>query len=256
MNKYEKWYTQIIENSKARHKGEVYTERHHIVPSCLGGADTASNLTNLTAREHFICHWLLTKIYHAGEEHWKMLNAFRMMRAENPNQQRYETKITARVYENLKIEYSKLQSEKVSGENNPMYGKSHSAEAKAKISNANKGRIQSPEEKQRQVEAMTGRKRKPFSEEWKANLKKAHAGENNPMYGKAHSADTKRKISERMTGKKQDPEVVERRRQAQLNLNLKREKKLCPHCNQEISVNTYPRWHGENCQKNPSKTLT
>jgi hypothetical protein len=65
---------------------------------------------------------LLTKIYPTGEEHWKMINAFRMMRAKNPNQQRYSTKITSRVYENLKKEYSALQSTRVSGENNPMYG--------------------------------------------------------------------------------------------------------------------------------------
>lgn len=40
-----------------------------------------------------------------------------------------------------------------------------------------------------------GRKRPPFSEEWKRNL--ARLGETNPFYGKQHSSETKQKISDR-----------------------------------------------------------
>ena len=32
------------------------------------------------------------------------------------------------------------------------------------------------------------------------------------------------------------------------NRGLKRDKKECPHCNRHVSVNTYPRWHGDNCK--------
>ena len=47
---------------------DLYTEDHHIVPSCLSGPDEPDNLVRLTAREHFIAHRLLSKIhpYHAG----------------------------------------------------------------------------------------------------------------------------------------------------------------------------------------------
>lgn len=41
----------------------TYTEVHHIIPRSLGGTNNKSNLTTLTAREHFICHWLLCKIH-------------------------------------------------------------------------------------------------------------------------------------------------------------------------------------------------
>ncbi|MGL4353054.1 MAG: HNH endonuclease signature motif containing protein [Aeromonas popoffii] len=41
----------------------VYTERHHILPSCMGGGDGPENLIRLSAREHFIAHRLLAKIY-------------------------------------------------------------------------------------------------------------------------------------------------------------------------------------------------
>lgn len=132
MNKYQKWYSYITQNGKtSKDEGD---ERHHIVPRSLGGNDDPQNIAFITPREHFVCHWLLTKIYPSGEEHWKMINAFRMMRAENSNQQRYSTKITSRVYENLKREYSILQSERMSGENNPMWGKTHSDEARRLIS--------------------------------------------------------------------------------------------------------------------------
>lgn len=42
---------------------EGYTERHHIIPSCIGGGDEPENLIRLTAREHFVAHRLLAKIY-------------------------------------------------------------------------------------------------------------------------------------------------------------------------------------------------
>jgi hypothetical protein len=100
MTKYEKWYTSITHNAKDRTL-QAYTETHHIMPKRLGGTDEKANLVKLTAREHFICHWLLTK-FTAGEDKHKMLNALRMMRAEKYGQERYKTKITARVYESIK----------------------------------------------------------------------------------------------------------------------------------------------------------
>jgi len=63
---YQKIYDQIIERARkeGRKKGEgVYYEAHHIVPKCLGGKNTKSNLILLTAKEHFLCHWLLHRLY-------------------------------------------------------------------------------------------------------------------------------------------------------------------------------------------------
>jgi hypothetical protein len=40
-----------------------YSERHHIIPKCMGGDNTPDNLCFLSAREHFIAHFLLIKIY-------------------------------------------------------------------------------------------------------------------------------------------------------------------------------------------------
>lgn len=252
MNKYNTWYIAITNKAKNRQL-EGYSELHHIIPRSLGGQDTADNLVQLTAREHFICHWLLTKMYPAGNEYCKMLNALRMMRAENSNQQRYTTKITARVYSKLKEDYSVLQSIKVSGENNPMYGDKfyRSEEGRLAQSNAVLGErngAKSAEVRQKISNSKKGKKRNAFSEEWRNKLSAAHTGELNSRYGVEVTEETRKKISERLKGRKQDPGRVELRRQKQLALGMKRDKKLCPHCNTEIAVNAYPRWHGDNCK--------
>ena len=246
MNKYEKWYASITSRGQIRQL-DSYTEKHHILPESLGGLNTPENLTVLTAREHFICHWLLTKIYKEGEAHWKMLNAIRIMRAENKNQQRYFTKITSKVYSNLKEEYSHLQSERMRGENNPMFGKYQTDYAKQLISNSNRGRIQPDQEKQNQKAAQLGKKRKPFSDEWKAKMSESKTGANNNRYGVEVLEETKEKIRQKAIGRKQSPETVAKK--AEAIRGLKREKKLCPHCNNEVAVNGYVRWHGDNCKQ-------
>lgn len=248
MSKYERWY-QIITQSgkKVREPG---LERHHIVPESLGGSDDPHNVTFITPREHFICHWLLTKVYKTGEPHWKMINALRMMRAENPNQKRYNTKITSRVYDKLKREYAKLQSERVSGENNPMHGAKFYRSADGKMRqraaiSGDKNGAKQPNARKKISESKLGKSRGEFTDEWRTNLSKNHKSKQTGFNG-AVSEKTKQKIGNALRGRKQDPETVKKK--ADAIRGLKREKLLCPHCNKLIAVNTYPRWHGDNCK--------
>ena len=55
-NKYKKWYFSIIENAKNRTYIHSKYEKHHIIPSSLGGNNSRDNIVLLTFREHFICH--------------------------------------------------------------------------------------------------------------------------------------------------------------------------------------------------------
>jgi hypothetical protein len=250
MNKYTRWYNQIISNAQNRIV-EGYTERHHIQPRSLGGADTPDNLVNLTAREHFVCHWLLTKMT-TGEARYKMLNALRMMRAEKEGQQRYETAITSRVYESIKQEYAQLQSKRYSGKNNPMYGdkfyRSEDGKQRQKdaITGVNNGAKQE-NARQKISQSKLGKKREQFSEEWRVKMSDSKQGEKNNRFGVEVSEDTRKKIGDKIRGRKQTDE--EKARRAEANKGKVKPKKLCPHCGQMIAVNTYPRWHGENCSQ-------
>lgn len=217
MNKYTRWYNQIIEQAKSR-TIDGYVEKHHVIPRSLGGSNDADNLVCLTAREHFICHWLLTKM-HLGDARGKMINALYLMQGKNKYQDRY---INSKVYEKLRQEYSQY------------------------ISDLNTGRVQPLEEKARQIAAITGRKRAPFSDEWKAKMSASKVGKNNNRYGATVSDETKQKMREKALGRKQSAETIAKKIAA--TQGKKREKKLCPHCNQMIAVNTYSRWHGDKCK--------
>lgn len=244
MNKYTKWYTNITENAKKRNL-DCYTESHHIQPRSLGGLDTPDNLVELTPQEHFICHWLLVKMT-TGQDHHKMLNALRMMRAENSNQQRYDTKITARVYAKIKEEYAELQSKRFTGKGNGFYGKSHTSEAKERIRQKNLGNKLTPEQHAKLIKNCTGKKKPPITEEHRAKLSAAKQGKNNNMYGKTHSEETRAKQRAKAVGRKQSEETIQKK--ADAVRGSKREKKLCPRCNQLVAVNGYARWHGDNCK--------
>lgn len=62
-----------------------YTETHHIVPLCVGGLDVPDNLVVLTAREHYIAHALLVKIYYNTEHIHKLVYAFNFMCCDSHN---------------------------------------------------------------------------------------------------------------------------------------------------------------------------
>lgn len=117
---YQKIYNKIIENRKNNPLSkDIYGEKHHIIPKCLGGDNKKENLVKLTAREHFLCHYCLVKIYEGKAGYHKMLHAFMIMKAGSQKGQRY---LNSRLYDGLKQKYSKQQSIKQSGKNNSSFG--------------------------------------------------------------------------------------------------------------------------------------
>ena len=119
---YQSVYDKIIQNAKSR-KATGYTEKHHIIPKSLGGSDTKTNLVELTAREHFICHWLLYKIYKDDKFNGpKMLKAFGMMlNVKNSTQCRYKSGVSV-LYEKFKIALSNHRKNHSVGVLNTQYG--------------------------------------------------------------------------------------------------------------------------------------
>lgn len=77
-NKYSKWYFSICNKAKTRSSTRKdaknilgYVEGHHIIPQSIQHNNL---IVYLTPREHFICHWLLTKML-IGENKSKMCYA-------------------------------------------------------------------------------------------------------------------------------------------------------------------------------------
>lgn len=116
---YKKVYEVIIHNRQLN-PCDGYIERHHIIPKSLGGGDDSGNIVALTAREHFVCHCLLAKMYPEESFEWhKMNHAFMMMKCNSLTQNRY---FNSRLYESLRGNFISVMAFAQSGQRNSQYG--------------------------------------------------------------------------------------------------------------------------------------
>jgi hypothetical protein len=178
---YQRIYNQIIERAQNR-KLEGYKERHHIIPKCMGGSNDKSNLVDLTAREHFICHMLLCEI-HPDEN--KLVTSLWLMVIGKKRKKENQYLIGSRIYESLKIKNSLNQSK-------IKKGRKLSEETKQKMRQAKLGKKLSDGHKQkmRKPKSSTENMSRPKSEETKEKIRQSMLGQNkNKM-----SDETKRKI--------------------------------------------------------------
>ena len=112
-NKYYNWYCNIIQNAQTRTMLTEYFENHHIVPRSLGGTNDKSNIASLTAREHFICHILLTK-FTIGNSLHKMLYAANMM-CQISREYQHRHMPSSRLYEIVKRKFGIMHSARLTG---------------------------------------------------------------------------------------------------------------------------------------------
>ena len=78
----------------------------------MGGTNAKSNIVKLTAREHFICHWLLTKMT-TGDYKNKMTYAhWRMVNTKNSNRHI----VTSKTYEFARLEFDKINRGRIASE--------------------------------------------------------------------------------------------------------------------------------------------
>lgn len=133
---YQLHYDNLMKTRKLRIPDKnVYYENHHIVMKSMGGTNDKDNLVMLTAREHFLAHWLLWRIYRNKQSAY----AFSMMCNPGKTGNR---KITSSIgYSEMREAMSKLTPIRKSqkGCDNVMFGKTHSILTKIKMRNTKIG---------------------------------------------------------------------------------------------------------------------
>lgn len=61
---YDLHYDNLILRARSRISSlDLYYEKHHVVPKCMGGTNDKSNIVKLTPEEHYVAHQLLVKIF-------------------------------------------------------------------------------------------------------------------------------------------------------------------------------------------------
>ncbi len=217
---YQRHYDLLI--NRARHrKLTVYSEKHHVIPRCLGGGDESENIVQLTAEEHYVAHQLLVKIY--PNSRGLVFAAWMMCNGQRRSNKRYAW---------LKRKQLQALSETHRGKKMPEWNR-------LKLIEANTGRPCSDETRKKISKAQIG---KVLTEEHRRKLSESHKG-------KKLSEETRRRMSE--AGKK----VIwtEERKQ-----NLSRAKQgvktgpckmaECPHCGKIGAGGVMRRWHFDRCK--------
>lgn len=165
----------IVERGQWNIPDGEYWEGHHIMPVCKGGSGVRNNRSKhvnviwLYPEEHYKAHEIL---FEDNEHDIQLALAWQFISDKH--------KISMEEYGKLKKQLSLLISKRMSGENNPMYGKKRilSEETKRKISESTKGKNNPMYGKGYKLK---GRK---FSEEHRKKIGNAVRGEKNGMYGK------------------------------------------------------------------------
>ena len=193
-NKYTKCYYSIVERAKSRVLStEIYTEKHHVVPSSLGGTNEKSNLVKLTAREHFICHLLLPKML-TGVKKRNMTFAIWSMLNRDHSKQRLRHKVNSHVYQRLKTQIA------------------------IAISESNTGRTRTKEFCKLMSKLKTGRKRPQISGSNHYTHQEGYiskiTGENHYLYGKTQDEVTNQKRRVKVLGTKRSEETKKKQSDA------------------------------------------
>lgn len=172
-------YARFIDRLKGQ-SVDGYSEVHHIVPRSLGGSDDADNLIRLTARQHFIAHWMLARAIGGSAA-----RAFFMM----SNFGKYG-QVNSTTYAIARQEYAKQVSQQLKQcPNVPIFTDAH----REKLRQAKLGRKLSDETKRKVGEAQRGRK---LSEETRRRISESKKGKATRGCGWKHSEETRKKMTE------------------------------------------------------------
>lgn len=138
---YQQIYNSIISNALRANRvktKEIYYEKHHIIPKFMGGLDD-KNTVLLTAREHFICHHLLTKFV-PSQFKSKAAYAFWAMCNQLKGDVKRDYKVSSKVYSYAKLQFSLHNSKRHKGKTMPKEWV-EKLRIRMKNNNPNKGKI-------------------------------------------------------------------------------------------------------------------
>lgn len=265
-NKYTRWYYAIIESAR-NNPPEGYTEKHHIIPKCMGGTNEPENLVSLSARQHFICHLLLPKMTNGKHRRDSSFALWSMLYGHSKNHQRY--KPSARIYEISKKKIARAISELHTGKevsketrekirkkalgrssskkgktNIELYGEEKAAIISQKASESSKGQIAWNKGKEH--------KWRKHTEESKRKISEGNKGKTF-----THTDETKEKISKSMKGREnywlkgQTPwtKIHGHTEETKEKLRNPKQKFICDVCGKSVGgKSNLDRWHNENCK--------
>lgn len=218
---YKKIYDSICKRAKLEIKdrkrkkklGFEYYEGHHILPKCLGGCGWANNpnhpnIVLLTAREHFLCHWLLHEMH---PKNYKLALAFDgMCTLKGKKQYRYIP--SSRIVEYAKIISSSLHSEY-------MKNTFWTEDMREHMKIVHTGKTHSKET----IELMKVRIKESITDEIRQKRSERIYGDNNPA--KREEVQKKMKIAAK-----------------------NRKRVFCPYCKKDGPINQMKQWHFDNCK--------
>lgn len=232
---YQKIHDEIITQAKIRKIDKtLYYEKHHIIPKCLGGDNSKDNLVKLTAREHYIIHWLLVKIY---KDNHKLISALHLMTySGSKNSGRYAS-------------YTFKYARELWNDANKKI--CNTSENKIRVSKIHSGKVckESTKDKLRLVDREYLK-----TQEYRDNMSKCTSGELNGMYGKKHTNESKIKMSQNLDRDnlsklaKQQWSDDEMRKKMIASMKVPKKKLECPHCAKVGGSSNMKRYHFNKCK--------
>lgn len=228
---YSKIYNELITDAVQNPKLDVYKETHHIIPKCLGGSDLPENLVRLTARQHYLAHWLLYKIHRTSS----LVHAWHNMSRVGKGQQ--DRTVNSHLFEYCKKERRKKMSEQYSGKGNNFYGKTHNEETKRRLSEIHSGKMYKTDEQIKDwVESVA---KKPKTKEHREKISRKGLVMLQHIRTKeivrVPYTDDRLHSDEWVNPRKITPEA----------------KYKCMYCDVVTTASNLKRWHNDNCKRKP-----
>ena len=227
-----------------------YTEKHHIIPRCMGGTNNPTNLVRLTPEAHYVAHQLLVKIY---PDNHKLVFAVQAM-AMDAHGYRVNNKLFGWLRRKANIARQNMPAETRSKISASLKGRARTPEHNAKLSASKKGKIMSASARANmsasQLASMTDERRAKMSVSHTGKIAsdKARANMSVAQKGRIISDETKAKLSAANKGKTFSDET-----KAKLSAATKLRPTLtCPHCNKTGGHPQMKQWHFDKCKHRPT----